>query len=88
MMDSGLIEPSHSAWSSPCLLVPKPDGTVRFCTDLRKVNSLTKCDSYPLPRIEDCIDIVGNSKYATKFDLLKGYWQVHLTERAKESLHL
>ena len=84
MLVAGLIEPSHSAWSSPCLLVPKPDGTFRFCTDFRKVNSLTKPDSYPLPRIEDCIDRVGNSKYVSKFDLLKGYWQVLLTEKAKE----
>ena len=84
MLDAGLIEPSHSAWSSPCLLVPKPDGTFRFCTDFRKVNSLTKPDSYPLPRIEDCIDRVENSKYVSKFDLLKGYWQVPLTEKAKE----
>ena len=84
MLDAGLVEPSNSAWSSPCLLVPKPDGTFRFCTDFRKVNSLTKGDSYPLPRIEDCIDRVGNSKYVSKFDLLKGYWQVPLTEKAKE----
>ena len=65
MLDSGLIEPSHSAWSSPCLLVPKSDGSVRFCTDFR----MTKADSFLLPRIEDCIDQVGHSKYVSKFDL-------------------
>jgi len=37
ILDAGLIEPSHSAWSSPCLLVPNPDGTFRFCTDFRKL---------------------------------------------------
>ena len=56
MLDMGLIEPSHSAWSSPCVLVPKKDGSFRFCTDFRKVSFLTKPDSYPLSRIEDCID--------------------------------
>jgi len=45
---------------------------------------VTKADSYPLPRIEDCIDRIGHSRYVTKFDLLKGYWQVPLTNRAKE----
>ena len=84
MLENDIIEPSSSPWSSPCLLVPKPDGSFRFCTDFRKVNSLTKTDSYPLPRIEDCIDKVGNAKYVSKFDLLKGYWQVPLTEKAKE----
>ena len=44
----------------------------------------TKTDSFPIPRIDDCIDKVGNSKYVTKFDLLKGFWQVPLTDRAKE----
>jgi len=73
MMDNALIELSHTAQSSPCLLELKPDGTFRFCTDFRKANSLTKDDSYPLQQIEDCIDRVWNSKYVTKFDLLKGY---------------
>ena len=55
-----------------------------MCTDYRKVNSVTKTDSFPIPRIDDCIDKVGNFKYVTKFDLLKGFWQVPLTDRAKE----
>ncbi|KAL3866009.1 hypothetical protein ACJMK2_043350 [Sinanodonta woodiana] len=55
-----------------------------MCTDYRKVNSVTKTDSFPLPRIDDCIDKIGNAKYVTKFDLLKGFWQIPLTERAKE----
>lgn len=84
LLDHGLAEPSASAWASPCLLVNKPDGTFRFCTDYRKLNAVTKPDSFPLPRIEDCVDQVGAAKYVSKFDLLKGYWQVPLTDRAKE----
>ena len=84
MLKNKKIEPSSSSWSSPCVLLPKPDGTFRFCTDYRKVNLLTMTDSFPLPRIEDCINRIGNSKYVTKMDLLKGYWQVPLTDRAKQ----
>ena len=84
MLENNIIERSSSPWSSPCLLVPKSDGSYRFCTDFRKVNAVTKTDSYPIPRVDDCIDQVGNAVYVTKFDLLKGYWQVPLTERAKE----
>ena len=84
MLKNGIIEPSHSAWSSPVLVVPKPDGSFRFCTDYRKLNAVTKTDSYPIPRLDDCIDKIGKAKYITKFDLLKGYWQVPLTTRAKE----
>ena len=48
------------------------------------MNLITKADSYPIPRVEDCIDKIGGAEYVSKFDLLKGYWQVPLTPRAKE----
>jgi len=84
MLENDIAEPSFSPWSSPCLLVKKTDGTFRFCTDFRRVNAVTKPDSYPLPRMEDCVDHVGNAAFVTKIDLLKGYWQVPLSDRAKE----
>ena len=84
MLEHGIIEQSNSSWSSPIVLVPKPDGSQRFCIDFRKVNAVTKTDSFPLPRIEDCIDQVGNAAYVSKIDLMKGYWQVPLSEEAKE----
>ncbi len=84
LLDHNLAEPSFSSWSSPCILVSKPDNSYRFCTDYRKLNCLTKPDCYPLPRIDDCVDRVGSAKFVSKFDLLKGYWQVPLTSRAKE----
>ncbi|PIK48776.1 hypothetical protein BSL78_14342 [Apostichopus japonicus] len=84
MLENGIISPSHSPWSSPILLVPKEDGSQRLCIDYRKVNSVTVTDSHPIPRLDDCIDRIGNSKFVSKYDLLKGYWQVPLTKRAKE----
>ena len=84
LLDNDFIEPSQSDWSSPCILVPKPDGTFRMCTDYRKVNSVTITDSFPVPRMDDCIDNIGQAKYVTKFDFLKGFWQIPLTDRAKE----
>ena len=84
LLDNDLIEPSKNEFSSPCKLVPKPDNSYRMCTDYRKVNNISKTDSFPIPRIDDCIDKVGNAKYVTKPDLLKGFWQIPLTERAKE----
>ena len=62
LLDNDFIEPSQSEWSSPCILVPKPDGTFRMCTDYRKVNSVTKTDTFPIPRIDDCIDNIGQAK--------------------------
>ena len=84
LLDNDFIELSQSEWSSPCILVPISDGTFRMCTDYRKVNSVTKTDTFPIPRIDDCIDNIGHAKYVTKFDLLKGFWQIPLTDSAKE----
>lgn len=84
MLENRIAEPSSSVWSSPCVLSVRSDSSDRFCTDYRKVNSVTKPDCFPLPRIDDCIDHVGGAAFVSKLDLLKGYWQVPLTERAKE----
>ena len=84
ILQNKIIESCHSNWSSPCILVPKPGETYCFCTDFRKLNAVTKAGSFPLLRIEDCIDKIGRAKYVTTLDLLKGYWQVPLTNRAKE----
>ena len=84
LLDNDFKEPSQSKWSSPCILVPKPDGTFCMCTDYHKRNSVTKTDIFPIHRIDDCIDNIGQAKYVAKFDLLKGFWQIPLTNRAKE----
>ena len=83
MLQNDLIEPSSSQWSSPVVVVKKENGEDRLCFDYRRLNDLTVPDCFPLPRIEDCIDRVGNAKFISKLDLLKGYWQVPLSERAK-----
>ena len=78
MEETGVIKPSSSPWASPVVLVPKKDGTVRFCIDYRKLNSITKKDVYPLPRIDDILDTLGGTKYFSSLDLASGYWQVSL----------
>ena len=64
--------------------MPKTDSSYRICTDYRKVNSVSKSDTFPIPRMDDYIDKMGNARYVTKFDLFKGFWQVPITKRAKE----
>lgn len=79
MIDHRIVEPSNSSCSSPCLLAIKSDGSDRLCKDYRRVNNVTKPDSFPPLRVEGCVDNVGNANFVTKLDLLKGYWQVRLT---------
>lgn len=65
LLDNNLAESSFSAWSSPCFLVNKPDGSYRFCTEYSKLNSVTKPDCYPLPCIDDCVDRVGSAIFVS-----------------------
>ena len=55
LLQNDMAKPSNSSWSSTCILVPKPDGTSRLCTDFRRVNAVTKLDYFPLLRLDDCI---------------------------------
>ncbi|KAL0152472.1 hypothetical protein M9458_052195 [Cirrhinus mrigala] len=80
----GVIEPSRSLWSSPIVMVPKPDGTLRFCNDFRRLNEVSQFDSYPMPRVDELLDRLGRAQYITTLDLTKEYWQVPLTPAARE----
>ena len=81
---AGVIEPAQSEWSSPVLLAPKKDGTQRFCIDLRRLNDITIPDTYPLPRMDDCIDSLSEAMVFTLLDALWGYWQMPLADEDKD----
>ena len=83
MLELGVIEPPVSPYSSPVVLVPKKDGSVRFCIDFRKLNMVTEFDAEPMPNMEEMINRLSGHKYFTKIDLSNGYWQVELTEESK-----
>lgn len=70
MQRDGVIQPSKSPWASPVVLVRKRDGTHRFRVDYRNLNSVTKPDSFPLPRIEDLLDQLGQCNYFSTIDLI------------------
>ena len=84
MQNNGVIEPSKSPWASLVVLVRKRDATHRFCVDYRALNSVTKQDSFPLPRIDELLDQLGDSKYFFTIDLASGFWQIHMHPTAKE----
>lgn len=81
MLASKIIESSESEWAAPLVPVKKKDNTIRLCVDYRKLNAITKVDPYPMPRVDDMIDEVGNAKYISTLDLTKGYWQVPVSEK-------
>ena len=84
MMDMDVIQESRSDWASPIVLVPKRDGSMRFCVDYRELNKVSKFDAYPMPRIEDVIDQLGPARFISTLDLTRGYWQVPVSKDSME----
>lgn len=84
MLEQNLIEESISPYNAPIVVVDKEDKEMRFCTDYKKLNKVTK-DSYcPSLNISNMVKNIGNNNYFCKLDLKKGYWQVPLDENSKE----
>eukprot|EP00112_Aurelia_sp_Birch-Aquarium-sp1_P012429 Seg2613.2 transcript_id=Seg2613.2/GoldUCD/mRNA.D3Y31 product="Transposon Ty3-G Gag-Pol polyprotein" protein_id=Seg2613.2/GoldUCD/D3Y31 len=84
MLLSNVIQPSASPWSSPVVLLEKPNGEYRFCVDYRRINAVTKKDAYPLPRIDETLDALGNARVFSTLDLQSGFWQIPVRESDKE----
>ncbi|GBN91988.1 Retrovirus-related Pol polyprotein from transposon 412 [Araneus ventricosus] len=84
MVGNGILEESSGPWASPIVLLKKKDGSTRFCVDYRKLNEITKKDSYPLPRIDDTLDALNGSQWFTTLDLKSGYWQVEVRPEDRE----
>ncbi|CAF2115001.1 unnamed protein product [Rotaria magnacalcarata] len=85
MLKAGIIIPSHSPWSSPVVLLKKPNGEFRFIIDYRKLNSITTKDCYPQPTVEELINRLGGHSWFTKLDLKSGYYQIsiHAADKSK-----
>jgi len=76
MMAQGVIEPASSPWASNIVLIRKKDGSLRCCVDYRQLNSVTRKDAYPLPRIDACLDAMASAQWFSTFDLRSSYHQV------------
>ena len=65
------METFTSEWAAPIVLVKKNNG---FCVDYRKLNSVSQVDAYPMPRMDELIDNLGQARFITTLDLTRGYW--------------
>ena len=84
MLDQGVIQHSSSLWASPVVLVKKKDESHRFCVDYRQLNSVTKMDVFPLPRVDDTLDMLSQTQFFSTLDLAAGYWQVRMDRASQE----
>ena len=73
MLGAEVIRPSMSEWESAPVLIRKRCGSVRWCVDYRALNALTTKDVFPLPLVDECLDV-----WYSKLDANSAYWQVKI----------
>ena len=83
-VEAGVVKESKAEIAHNLVMVPKPDGTIRGCVDLRPTNKATKLDKYPLPRIDTILTRFRGIKFLATIDLKSGYWQVPLRREDQE----
>jgi hypothetical protein len=84
-LDKGFIESSQAPYSSPVLFVRKPNGSLRFCIDFRKLNAITRKDRYPLPLIDKTLARLAKAKIFTKLDIRQAFHRIRM-DTASEDL--
>lgn len=80
LLETGIVKPSSSPYSSPIVIVQKKGGDLRLCVDYRLLNAKTRKDAYPLPRIDESLDALTGAKWFSTLDLASGYNQVPVAE--------
>ena len=78
MLQKGITRESVSPWSSPVVFFKKKDGSFCLCVDLRKVNAITRKDSFPMPLVSDTLNALNGTKYFSALDLKSDYWHIEM----------
>ena len=86
LLDADIVEPSHSMWSAPTVLVKKKDGSMRMCIDYRMLNAVTKPINFPIPLWQDVLDAVSEARPTifSSLDLKSGYHQILLDPDSRD----
>lgn len=80
---AGVIEPANSKCAAPVLIAPEKDGMLRFCINYRKLNAMDMKASYPVPRMDEFIDTLGDPGIFTTLDASNGYGQIDVSKEER-----
>jgi transposase InsO family protein len=87
LIDFDIIEPvptnEPSEWVSPTVIVPKPNGDIRLCIDMRRANEAIRRERHPIPTVDEMLLDMNNSVVFSKLDLKWGYHQLLLSEESR-----
>ena len=87
LVDLDIIEPiteTPTSWVSPMVVVPKTNGDIRICIDMRRVNEAVIRERFPIPTIDEVMLEMNQSSVYSKLDLRMGYHQIELDEQSRE----
>lgn len=81
MLAQKVFEPAQTEWAAPIFFAPKKHGNLRFCVYYRRLDTLTKRDSYAIPITDECIDALSEPAVFFILNAISGYWKVEIEER-------
>ena len=86
LVDLDIIEPvdGPSQWISPVVLIPKKNGDIRICVDMRRANQAFTRERYPIPTVDEVIQDLNQSKVFSKLDIRLAYHQIEITPDSRE----
>ena len=73
-----------TTWVSPVVIVPKPNGDIRLCLDMRQANSAVKRVRHPIPTVDEVLQEMNESKVFSKLDISMAYHQLELSEDSRD----
>ena len=85
LVELDIIEPVEgpTPWVSPVVVVPKADGEIRLCVDMRRANEAIIRERHPIPHVDDVLHSLNQSTVFSKLDLKWGYHQVELEPESR-----
>jgi hypothetical protein len=84
MLKAVITEPATSEWAGPVVLITRKDRSIRFCVDYRKLNPMTIKDSYPIPRMDECLDSLWDAVIFSTLDSNSGFLQIPIDEKDRD----
>lgn len=84
MLRAGVKKPAQLPLSTPVVLDLESDGSLHFCVDYRRLNSIIIWDTYPISQVDDWIEFFGEATVFTALDATLGHWRVSVRKQNRD----
>ena len=80
LLDNDFIRVSNSLVAALVIFVMKPGEGLRFCIDYRRLNEISRKDSYPIPCIDETLRTIAAAKYISKVDVISAFHRIRVKD--------